>query len=181
MSLQVEQHPRPTPHQGRVEFGRSSRASSPCYLFPAIEICKYKVLREPEMHTHKCLFQTSTHLAKERGQKASKIESERQENYKARTSQTQTQNPSAPFRPSRAHGIGRKIEFFLAIVTCTTAIEVHDTNSPLPAYHSILPPPNGGQIQRPNQLIDARATMKAPSSSKANGARRAPLDSRSWP
>ena len=69
MSLKVEQHPRAPPHQGRVEFGRSSRASSPCYLFPEIEICRYKVLREPEMHTHKHMFHTSTHLARREAKK----------------------------------------------------------------------------------------------------------------
>lgn len=47
-----------------------------------------------------------------RGQKAWNKESERQENYKARTSQTQTQNPSAHVRPSLAHGIGQESIFW---------------------------------------------------------------------
>ena len=87
---------------------------------------------------------TQTHVphlhtrSQERGQKAQNNESERQENHKARTSQTQTQNPSAPVRPSRAHGIGRDVEFLAIVTSTTTAIEVRGTNSPLPSCHSIL-------------------------------------------
>ena len=95
----------------------------------------------------------------------------RQEHYKARTSQTQTQTLAPKFyQVVHKELAGESI--FLAIVTSTTTIEVPGTNSPLPSYHSILPPTKRRENPGTHpQLTDTRATMKAPSASKADGAR----------
>jgi hypothetical protein len=58
--------------------------------------------------------QTSVKKANELAKKEVKREgnqSERGEYYKARTSQSQSQNPSAPVRRSRVHGIGQNVEY----------------------------------------------------------------------
>lgn len=173
MSLQAEQHPRATPHQGRVEFGRSSRASSRCYLFPEIEIPRYKVLREPEIHTHKRMFHTSTHLARE---EAKKLEIKRAKDKKITKHAPHKPKPKtlAPMFAQVLHTVLARSRFFGNCDThnCERGSWHQLSTTLIPFYSSATQ--TEGKIQRPKQLTDPRATIrKVPSASKVDGARRA--------